>query len=352
MKTPTKYVGTRIIRTAATTQPQFRANSKAQAAWDMICGAGEYLLAERYFDNVDRAAYLHHLIASGHVTVTRSDGTVVATGATVSVPDEQPIDDSPVTPHDGDDNMIASLISIGQHVLLTGPAGCGKTFAAEAAAKTLGRDFAMISCSAGMSEAQLLGWLLPVGAGGQFEYVPSAFVKAYENGGVFLFDELDAADENVLLVVNSALANDRLNVPSRYTQPWVKRHPDFVCIGTANTLGNGATEMYTGRNQLDASTMDRFRMGIVEMSYDEALEQRLGVRRVVEWCHRVRRVINQNSLPYVMSTRVIIDMSRRVRVAKHTPAACKASYLADWSEDHKVILRRSATAAGPESTSA
>lgn len=40
-------------------------------------------------------------------------------------------------------------------------------------------------------------------------------MEFYEEGGVFLLDEVDAADANVLLVINQALANGHLPVPNR-----------------------------------------------------------------------------------------------------------------------------------------
>jgi len=158
-----------------------------------------------------------------------------------------------------------------KNILLVGPAGSGKTFLAKQVSESLKLPFAHISCSAGMSEGQLLGRLLPVGKGGSFEYVISEFVRCYEEGGVFLFDEIDAADSNTLLVINSALANGYMALPNRSANPVAKRHPDFVCIAAANTWGTGADRQYVGRNQLDESTLDRFRIGQIAMDYDDGM---------------------------------------------------------------------------------
>jgi len=168
-----------------------------------------------------------------------------------------------------------TLAAARRNILLIGPAGSGKTHLAEQIAHALDLQFAHIACSAGMSEGQLLGRLVPIGEGGRFEYVRSDFVKCYEEGGVFLFDEIDAADANTLLVVNSALANGWMAVPNRPGNPVAIRHPDFVCIAAANTYGTGATRQYVGRNQLDESTLDRFRIGQIEMDYDAQVEATL-----------------------------------------------------------------------------
>ena len=170
---------------------------------------------------------------------------------------------------------ILQLAQARKHIFLPGPAGCGKSHLAGQVAEALGLKFGFISCSAGMSESQLLGRMVPAGEGGKFVFLGTQFLDCYENGGVFLFDEIDAADANVLLVINSALANGHLSVPNRHENPVAKRHPDFVCIAAANTFGRGADRQYVGRSELDESTLDRFRIGTVPMDYDERLERQL-----------------------------------------------------------------------------
>jgi MoxR-like ATPase len=192
---------------------------------------------------------------------------------------EVKLPDGRVRPIDGkthkEFSKALTLAAARRNILLIGPAGSGTTHLAEQIAYALDLPFAHIACSAGMSEGQLLGRLVPTGEGGKFEYVRSDFVKCYEDGGVFLFDEIDAADANTLLVVNSALANGRMAVPNRPEKPFAVKHADFVCIAAANTYGTGATRQYVGRNQLDESTLDRFRIGQIEMDYDAQVEAAL-----------------------------------------------------------------------------
>jgi hypothetical protein len=195
-----------------------------------------------------------------------------------------------------------------KNILLIGPAGCGKTVLAEQVADALSLEFAHVSCSAGTSDGTLLGRLLPTGEGGRFEYHPSEFVRLYEQGGVFLFDEIDAADANVLIVVNAALANDRLAVPSRIGRPVAVRHPDFVAVAAANTYGTGADRLYVGRNQLDEATLDRFRIGQIELDYDPAIEKRVcpdpHLRGVLQ---TYRKRARKAGLRRIISTRFLRD---------------------------------------------
>lgn len=230
---------------------------------------------------------------------------------------------------------LIQLASQRVNILMVGPAGCGKSYLAAKIAKDLGLSFASVSCSAGMSESQLAGWLLPTGDGGRFEYHPSPFIQAYENGGVFLLDELDAADPNTLTFINSALANGGFHVPQRLGNPFVKRHPDFVCIAAANTYGNGADMVYCGRNQLDGATLDRFKAGTVTMNYDARVEEALVDSRVLAWGRRIRNNINRLGLRRIMSTRVMIELSKMAKAYDWGEAEWEQSYFADWSEDEK-----------------
>jgi cobaltochelatase CobS len=212
---------------------------------------------------------------------------------------------------------VAELVLAGENVMLVGPAGTGKTHLAGMVAESIGRRFSSISCSAGMSESHLVGRMLPMGAAGQFEYLGTDFLDCFENGGVFLLDEMDSADPNVLLVINSAIANGRLSIPARHDKPIALRHPNFALIAACNTFGRGADRQYVGRSQLDESTLDRFRMGTVEIDYSEIVERKLfieiaGVARlsILESIWRYRAGVMSSRLERCVSTRFVLSAAR------------------------------------------
>ena len=99
----------------------------------------------------------------------------------------------------------------------------------------------------------------------------SQFVKIYGGGGVFLFDEMDAADENLLLGVNAALANGFFANPA--TGELIEQHPDFIPVAGMNTLGLGSGRDYNARNRLDAATLDRWNAGRVQIALDPRIEE-------------------------------------------------------------------------------
>jgi len=230
---------------------------------------------------------------------------------------------------------ILDLAAQRMEILMVGPAGCGKSHLAEQIAKALGLRFGSIACSAGMSEGQITGRLIPSGEAGRFEYQRSQFVEFYEEGGVFLLDEIDAADANVLLVINQALANGHLPVPNRLTNPQAKRHPDFVLLAAANTFGNGANRMYVGRNQLDESTLDRFRIGQVVLDYDPELERSiLSDSDLLQRLWSIRGKVSDCQLRRLISTRFIAKAAT-MRGAGWTSEKIVGQLVCGWTQDER-----------------
>lgn len=158
-------------------------------------------------------------------------------------------------------DTILKSIHCGLNPFIVGPAGSGKTYTAQQAAQALNLPFYALSLSAQTTQSQIFGYM---NANGNF--VETDFYKAFVNGGVFCFDEIDNGNPNVLAAINSALSNGICSFANGMQQ----KHQDFRVVATANTIGNGATAQYVGRNAIDKATLDRFVM--VPYEYDPALE--------------------------------------------------------------------------------
>lgn len=257
---------------------------------------------------------------------------------------------------------IMSLATARKPIFLYGPTGSGKTFIGGQVAEALDLPFNFCSCTAGMSEGQLNGRLMPtvpnkdailheyrelkkkkvdsaaaatlaLALAGGFSYIIGQFIDTFENGGVFMLDEIDAADSNVLMVLNAALSSNRCAVPNRPHKPYAERHPDFVVMAAANTVGTGSDRMYAGRNKLDAATLDRFNVGKVFVDYDIAAETQLcpdqDLRSIL---YRWRIGIRRNRLERAMSTRFLID-AYDMKQAGWTIGDIEQAFFEGWRED-------------------
>jgi len=199
--------------------------------------------------------------------------------------------------HHAFENLL-KIVNAGQAVLLVGPAGTGKSHASETVADALGLNFHAISVGSQTSKSDLAGYMTATG-----DYVRTQFREAYEHGGLFLLDEADAGNSNVLILLNAALSNGQMAFPDGM----VSAHADFRMVATANTYGNGASRQYVGRNQLDAATLDRF--ATLEWNIDDKVEASLAgtTAEGKKWLGVVRavrkRVVDELQLRVVISPR-------------------------------------------------
>lgn len=219
-----------------------------------------------------------------------------------------------------------------RQVMIVGPAGSGKTTLARQIAESLNMNYAHISCSAGMSEAHLMGRMLFNG-----EYASSDFVNLYEKGGLFLMDEIDAADANTLLVVNSAIANGRMSVPNRKDKPYASRHKDFILFCAGNSWGHGSME-YHGRGYLDAAFLDRFTLSRVEIDYDVDLERDIAdshnCLEIAEMFWTIRKKVKENNIRRPVSTRAIVSGIRLYKADK-TKTEIIEIFTTGWNDEEK-----------------
>ena len=226
-----------------------------------------------------------------------------------------------------------------RNILLVGPAGCGKSTVSELLAKTLDLQFGKVGGSGGLSEVHLLGRSTPNLTNGKANFTSTDFVNCYENGGLCLVDELDGADPNVLLALNPALdRSGTLPLPGRPDKP-AKKHKDFVCVATANTVGRGATRQYAGRNQLDESTLDRFRIGVIECDYDAAVERAVCPDdKLRTRLQGIREKITAAGLRRVLSTRFLEDAFVMTQSCGWEVDEVVKQFLSGWGSDEKAKI--------------
>lgn len=190
---------------------------------------------------------------------------------------------------------VLQVVSARENVFLTGPAGAGKNHICKQVADALGLDFYF--SNAVTQEFKLTGFI-----DGYGKYHTTEFRQAFENGGLFMLDEMDASMPEVLVALNSALANGYFNFPDVGK---IYAHENFYCVAAGNTFGTGADAEYTGRFQLDAASLNRF--FLIPIDYDTNIEKTLANNdmEIVNFVHDFRDALRVTKIPHVVSYRNI-----------------------------------------------
>ena len=228
------------------------------------------------------------------------------------------------------DSILAYAVN-GNPVMMTGPAGTGKGYLARQVAKATKAEF--FEVNAVKNSYDLTGF---VDANSRFVRTPFYDAcKAVSEGkkAVFLFDEMDCSDPEVLKIFNEALSSLEFTFPNDEHLTF----DDLIILCACNTFGTGADEMYCGE-QLDASTLDRF--VIVKVDYNRKIELNIaqGDEELVDFIDDFRRQTEKNGLAFVVSYRSLkrIVSMKNVLPLKQVMKECLIKSMVD--DDLKNIL--------------
>ena len=195
------------------------------------------------------------------------------------------------------------LLALGQKVFVSGPAGSGKTTAFKLVAPALGHhfgrddyEFFFKSVCDLTGKHEFEGF---INAAGQI--VDSDFRKAYIEGHLFLIDEIDASNANVLTVLNATIENGWASFPDGKAP----QHPHFRIGVAANTVGLGSDGIYIGRNPLDGAFRNRFYFLIWD--YDEVLELSLAGKDQIKWVERVWSIRRAHQSLGKLAPRIVVS---------------------------------------------
>jgi len=217
--------------------------------------------------------------------------------------------------------------------LLVGPTGTGKSYACRQLAKLF--DLPFFFQSQADESFALVGYER---VNGEMKYTP--FVTAFRDGGICLLDELDRYSPKAVTALNAALANGEMTLDNGEV---IKRHPDFVCVGAANTYGMGGSSDFTAAERLDLSTISRFSVRIdwfVHADTEDAIAAAKAddgdmARHWLAECRKVRSACERLSLPYLADQRAVEAGSQLLAAGMPLDDVRSLTYLAPLDADQR-----------------
>ena len=191
-------------------------------------------------------------------------------------------------------DKVLNLVNMDIPVFLSGAAGTGKNVICKQVAEAMNLDFYFTN--AVTQEYQLKGFIDANGI-----YHETQLYKAFVNGGLFFLDEMDGSIPETLIILNAAIANRYFDFPTGK----VEANPNFRIIAAGNTVGTGADIEYTGRFQLDASSLDRF--ALVHVGYSPAIEKAVtnGNDELCDFARQFRKITEDAGIKCLCTYRAL-----------------------------------------------
>ena len=151
-------------------------------------------------------------------------------------------------------------------MILTGPAGTGKSWVGRIFADKMNAPYLTIQLNRGTQVEDLQGKWIPAEEGEKnWEFIRGLLLKAYVEGWIIVIEEVNLAEAGVLALLNQFLDGTlRICIENKLYE----RHPNFTVIMTMNPG-------YEGTLELNTSLKDRFAMvvmpGLTEGQYTERM---------------------------------------------------------------------------------
>jgi MoxR-like ATPase len=237
-----------------------------------------------------------------------------------------------------------------KNIMMTGPAGCGKTMAAKALVKGLDRpDFYFNLGATQDPRATLIGNTHFDQKKGTF-FSESAFVKAIKTpNAVVLLDELSRAHPDAWNILMTVLDQGQryLRLDEAEGSPIVKVAEGVTFIATAN-IGNE----YTSTRVMDRAILDRFvtiemdvlnddqEFGLLEFMFPEVATDIL--KAIAEIAHhtRTQSMSDSGKVTSMISTRASVEMAGLVYDGFNLFEAAEISIFPFFSNDGGVDSER------------
>jgi len=231
-----------------------------------------------------------------------------------------PTKDATFTPF-GDFNKVDKIIKSSMFfpTFITGPTGNGKSTMIEQACAKNKREYIRINLNAQSDEDQLIGTKTLVD--GNIEIVEGPVLIAMRQGAILLLDEIDAAEPNNIMCLQSILEGKPyyFKLKNEIVVPAV----GFNIFATGNTKGRGSDDgKYIGTKMLNEAFLERFPVTLeqdypkpaVEVKIVKNFMEKFGclnekfAETLVKWADAIRKTYDEGGIDDIITTRRLIQI--------------------------------------------
>ena len=188
-------------------------------------------------------------------------------------------------------------------LLIIGETGVGKTASVRHFTFTKQLPYMRVNFNGAMTPEDLIGQYVPCENG--FAWVDGVLTKFVRNGGVFVVDEINSGNAEILFFLHPLLDDERKLVLVQKDGEVIHAHKDFWLVATMN-------RDYEGTKPLNLALQDRFK--IIEFDYDSAVEKKLIADKfLLELAEKLRASHKKGELDTPISTRGLIYFEQDIK---------------------------------------
>ena len=245
--------------------------------------------------------------------------------------------------------LVRSIIR-GKNILMTGPAGCGKTMAARSAWEALQRPSFYFNLGASQDpRSTLIGNTHFKKDEGTY-FSESTFVKAIQTkNSVILLDELSRAHPEAWNILMTVLDESQryLRIDEHPDSPVIKVAEGVCFIGTAN-IGNE----YTSTRVMDKALMDRFtivEMDLLDLNNEKSLLSAMYPDVADKMIDSVANIVTttrnecsggDGKISYPISTRISVELTGLIGDGFTLEEACEVAVYPQYDNSGGVDSER------------